>query len=78
VAIAPRAATLAPYDTIDPRTPGLLRLEDLQPHNCRWPLNSAMQGEYFFCGGLRDGARPYCPTHVARAYDFSKKKQAQA
>jgi len=78
VALTPRPATLTPYDTIDPKTPGLLRMMDLQAHSCRWPLNSALQGEYYFCGGLREGARPYCPTHVALAYNFRSKTQAQA
>ena len=75
-ALTPRPATLTPYDTIDPKTPGLLRMLDLQPHNCRWPLNSALQGEYYFCGAQVAPDRPYCPTHVALAYNFRDKKWA--
>ena len=74
----PRPVVLTPHDTIDPKAPGLLRLEDLQPHDCRWPLNSAMQGEYFFCGAPQVFDRPYCPAHVALAYDNRNKRQAQA
>ena len=76
VALTPRPATLTPYDAIDPLTPGLLRMLDLQAHNCRWPLNSAMQGEYYFCGAQVAPDRPYCPAHVAVAYDFRNKKWA--
>jgi len=76
--VPPKLMKATPHDTIDPKTPGLVRMMDLQPHSCRWPLNSATQGEYYFCGDLREGARPYCPTHVALAYDFRSKTQAQA
>ena len=76
VALTPRPATLTPYDTVDPLTPGLLRMMDLQPHDCRWPLNSAMRGEYYFCGAQVAPDRPYCPAHVALAYDFRNKKWA--
>ena len=74
----PRPVVLSFYDTVDPLTPGLLRLEDLQLHDCRWPLNSAMQGEYFFCGAPQVLDRPYCPAHVALAYDNRNKRQGAA
>ena len=78
VALTPRPVALTPYDTINPLTPGLLRMEDLQLHDCRWPLNAAMQGEYFFCGAQAAPDRPYCPTHVALAYDNRNKRQGAA
>ena len=78
VALTPRPVALSFYDTVDPLTPGLLRLEDLQPHDCRWPLNSATQGEYYFCGAPQVFGKPYCPAHVALAYDNRNKRQAQA
>ena len=72
----PRPVVLTPHDTIDPKAPGLLRMEDLQLHDCRWPLNSAMQGEYFFCGAPQVLDRPYCQAHVALAYDTRHKHKA--
>lgn len=68
VSVPPRELEMTAYDAIDPRTPGLLRIEDLKAHHCRWPLNNALGGEYYFCGDKRKGARPYCEKHVAIAY----------
>lgn len=64
----PREITATEYDAIDPSTPGLLRMMDLRAHHCRWPLNNALGGEYYFCGDKRQGLRPYCEKHVAVAY----------
>ena len=74
----PRPVVLTPHDTIDPKAPGLLRMMDLDRHHCRWPLNSAMQGEYYFCGAPQVFDRPYCPAHVALAYDNRNKRQGAA
>jgi GcrA cell cycle regulator len=65
------------YDHVAPTQPSLLRLVDLQPHHCRWPLNNALGGEYYFCGAQRISGRPYCPAHVALAYAFRPKGQDQ-
>ena len=65
----PRELKATEYDAIDPSTPGLLRMMDLRAHHCRWPLNNALGGEYYFCGDKRQGLRPYCEKHVAIAYD---------
>ena len=69
---------LTPHDTVDPKAPGLLRMMDLDRHHCRWPLNSAMRGEYYFCGAQVAPDRPYCPAHVALAYDNRNKRQGAA
>ena len=78
VALTPRPVALSFYDTVDPKTPGLLRMMDLQPNDCRWPLKAALQGEYYFCGAQVAPDRPYCPAHVALAYDNRNKRQGAA
>ena len=66
--VLPRPLAVTPHDGIDPKTPGLLRRMDLQRHHCRWPLNNAAGGEYYFCGDQKAPGRPYCPAHAAAAY----------
>ena len=66
--VLPRPLATTPHDAIDPKTPGLLRMIDLQRHHCRWPLNNAAGGEYYFCGEPKAPGRPYCSAHAAAAY----------
>ena len=35
-----------------------VRLFDLAPHHCRWPLDGT-----WYCGGVADGDGPYCNDH---------------
>ena len=66
---AARPVEVTPYDCVDPKDPGLLRILDLKAHHCRWPLNNALGGEYFFCGGHKtSNNKPYCDKHSAVAY----------
>lgn len=60
------------YDRVDPSTPGLIRLADLSSKTCRYPLNNAAQGEYYFCGGTPKEGRPYCSDHCAVVYQPKK------
>ena len=73
VVIPPRPISVTEYDTIDPKTPGLLRMTELRRHHCRWPLNNALGGEYYFCGEQQAPDRPYCEKHAAIAYDTKGK-----
>jgi len=79
---APITAPVVPvettYDHVAPTHPGLLRIMDLQPHHCRWPLNNALGGDFYFCGARTSGAKPYCETHRAVAYvaPMNKKRNA--
>jgi GcrA cell cycle regulator len=68
VPVPPREIKATEYDAIDPKTPGLLRMMELRRHHCRWPLNNALGGEYYFCGDQKVTGRPYCEKHVAIAY----------
>ena len=72
---APKEGVLPPaviatttHDTIDPADPCLLRMEDLQAHHCRWPLNNALGGEYYFCGARNVSGKPYCQPHCDIAH----------
>jgi GcrA cell cycle regulator len=75
VVVPPRPISVTEYDTIDPKTPGLLRMMELRRHHCRWPLNSALGGEYYFCGDQKVVGRPYCERHAAIAYDVRHKSR---
>jgi GcrA cell cycle regulator len=68
VPVPPREIRATEYDAIDPKTPGLLRMMELRRHHCRWPLNNALGGEYYFCGDQKVAGRPYCEKHAAIAY----------
>lgn len=68
VPMPPRELKTTKYDAIDPATPGLLRVDDLKTHHCRWPLNNALGGEYYFCGDQRQSGKAYCEAHTALAY----------
>lgn len=74
----PRPLTMTEYDAIDPSTPGLLRIMDLKAHHCRWPLNNALGGEYYFCGDKKvSSTKPYCEKHAAVAYQKPAKSKEE-
>jgi len=56
------------WDDVDPKTPGLIRMMDLKNQMCRWPLNNAVNGDFYFCGGQAKPGKSYCAEHHAIAY----------
>jgi GcrA cell cycle regulator len=56
------------WDKVDPKTPGLIRAMDLKNDMCRWPLNNATQGEFYFCGDKVKSGKVYCGKHYSLAY----------
>lgn len=46
------------------RATGIL-LENLKPHQCKWPINDG--GPYLFCGKGREPGSPYCHEHKCRS-----------
>ena len=68
VSVKPTKIKKTKRDDVDPKTPGLIRMMDLKNGMCKWPLNNAMQGEFYFCGGKTDIEKPYCKEHHAIAY----------
>jgi GcrA cell cycle regulator len=49
-----------------------LTMMDLQPNQCRWPLNDPADEEFLFCGNHRLSGKPYCDEHCAAAYTQSR------
>ena len=41
-----------------------LTLEDLQPHQCRYPLGEVNERPKYFCGKTRWGGYSYCEEHT--------------
>lgn len=62
-----RAAQAAADD--GPAPPGAVRLLDLEPHHCRWPIGDVRSTGFHFCGEMRAGVPhlPYCAKHVRLA-----------
>jgi GcrA cell cycle regulator len=50
----------------DPAPEERVRLHDLRPHHCRWPIGDPREEDFRFCGRKRVGPR-YCETHERRA-----------
>lgn len=45
-----------------------VKLVDLHPLHCRWPLGDVDSPSFGFCGVRREGAGPYCCEHEGVAY----------
>jgi GcrA cell cycle regulator len=43
-------------------------LLDLDPGDCRWPINDPLHKDFHFCNGKATPGLPYCKFHAARAY----------
>ncbi len=71
----PMRLDATPHDALPPDAPGLVLMEDLRAGMCRFPLNNALHGVYFFCGEPAMPLRSYCAAHNARCY--VKKKEGQ-
>jgi GcrA cell cycle regulator len=48
--------------------PKVLRIEDLEPHHCKFPIGDPQRQGFGWCGEARKIGLPYCEKHVARAY----------
>jgi GcrA cell cycle regulator len=43
-------------------------LLELTEQHCRWPIGSATDVHFWFCGNKRVEGLPYCPGHARMAY----------
>lgn len=68
VSVKPTKMKKTKWDDVDPKTPGLVRMTDLKKGMCKWPLNNALQGEFYFCGAQTEVDKPYCKEHHVIAY----------
>lgn len=58
-----RQEDLTEYDLLPPDTVGLRFMADLGRQDCRYALNNALQGEFYFCGEQVKNGSPYCEKH---------------
>jgi len=49
-------------------SPARVKLVDLLPSSCRWPLGDPKTREFGFCGRNRADGLPYCADHAKVAY----------
>lgn len=40
----------------------------LEDGDCRWPVGDPQNPDFHFCGAEKVPGKPYCPTHLARAF----------
>ena len=45
---------------------------------CMWPIGHPNDHDFHFCGGRPVAGKPYCETHVAKAYIRLKEQKAEA
>jgi len=45
-----------------PRKSGTLRIWELEPHECKWPVDD--KSPFFFCAQVRHADSPYCWHHT--------------
>lgn len=50
------------------RTVGNVKMDELQPHHCRWPQGTPGTPDFSFCGEQRTSGLPYCALHSRIAY----------
>ena len=64
----PRVAKLKPKPKLKPRLrrPAKLRIWQLLPDECRWPIDSI--SPYFFCAVQKIPGSPYCLKHTQMSY----------
>lgn len=43
--------------------PLMVQIEDLQSHQCRWPIGDPRTDAFAFCGHPKRVGSSYCPTH---------------
>lgn len=47
-----------------------IKITDLQPGQCRFPVTPDSAPKHFFCGEPVEYPKcPYCPTHAERCFD---------
>jgi GcrA cell cycle regulator len=49
-------------------TYGAAALEELPDEACRWSLGDPARPDFAFCGAPVSGRWPYCPVHLAQAF----------
>lgn len=71
------AFTAQPFH-IEPDQPGMIKLLDLRPCHCRWPIGDVKADDFGFCGARPLNGKPYCSPHQARATGLTQPRQLRA
>lgn len=53
----------------------LRTIVELREHQCRWPV-AEIEGEFFFCGCVKQDKSAYCPSHHDRSLKRNEKHVA--
>lgn len=58
-----------PYVEPPPSIPAhqLVKLIDLEPHHCRWPIGDPRHPDFGFCGARKTVASTYCQQHFSES-----------
>lgn len=59
-------AAMAAADTPPPQAK-MVKLLDLEPHHCRWPIGDARTADFGFCGCTKAPVGSYCEHHAKMA-----------
>lgn len=68
VAVAPKAPPqvyVEPASSVPPEQ--RVKLLDLEPHHCRWPIGDPKTPEFGFCGAHKTVASMYCQRHYSES-----------
>lgn len=65
-------STASPVDDC----PNRVSLEDIKPHQCRWPLGDTASPDFRFCGADALPGQPYCAHHADIAFDREATRKA--
>jgi GcrA cell cycle regulator len=66
-----RPAAPVPVPPTQPPAMRNLRLAQLEPHHCRWPLGDLLEVAHLFCA-IDTGGAVYCPHHMWKAHPRGK------
>ena len=50
----------------------MIKLLDLKPHHCKWPIGDPKEPDFAYCGVTRRAGSPYCPHHFSIAFTDSR------
>jgi GcrA cell cycle regulator len=59
-----------------PRPAKAVRVLDLNDTTCRWPYGDVGTPEFTFCGRKPEKGKPYCPAHLALAWEPVERRRA--
>ena len=49
-------------------------IENIEAHDCRWPIGDPREAGFHFCGAQQVAGRPYCIEHWPLSFVASKSR----